>query len=701
MIESTKKKYKLDLYSRMIELYLAVLLFGVGSYINMNKPISKDSKSTTVPKKVNMKKNNKPRENFTMLSPSPYHSVTKTPDMSVPVNVIAKEEKMVTRKEIEHKMCEREVVSSLTGKSVNKQDFLTNSDGFKMTPYFCGSLKQNTGDISRTRLANHTGRDDMKIKRKREIAPMFKPTPELTNVHGMTNWTHKVKDRYLESNNRTNELPFEQFIVGPGLGKEGCIEGQGGFHDFNINEVVRNSIPTIDDLRVGNQKQTTHTPPTVSGKLYTDKRGIHGKVSKNRTEKEMDITAYRDMGGMARVNGQKVNDNFVVRDKNKKLSRPHYGNAAPIERVKPRKIATTQKSRRNLLRNTGLRNVGFGELKTVASFLDKAKQTKKETMVGNSRPEGNMDVSIPSKMTAYDPNDIARTTKKEQLIDNKYLPLVSTYAKKIKIYDYDTKPKITIRNTTPSINPNRNLDGHDKPTNYLTDEAKTTVKEQTEDNKYKSNAHYAKNDGYMTNPAEAPYTNKQFLSDHYYSGGANSRESSHTLYMSAYNASLNTNKERIARGRKPMGSNVKLASGGDTIKILHKKQSHGLDTSRKVDTHVFSKPPTHTSNTMTKQRVILSNKEIRDRIQPDILDAFNNNPYSQPLNSSTPMSCNKENGKLNIVKTNISDSQRHIGIEACCEESVLLNNTTNNIKCNYKGSDASKSCNAQQIVRGC
>jgi hypothetical protein len=104
---------------------------------------------------------------------------------------------------------------------------------------------------------------------------------------------------------------------------------------------------------------------------------------------------------------------------------------------------------------------------------------------------------------------------------------------------------------------------------------------------------------------------------------------------------------------------------------------------------------------MTKQRVILSNKEIRDRIQPDILDAFNNNPYSQPLNSSTPMSCNKENGKLNIVKTNISDSQRHIGIEACCEESVLLNNTTNNIKCNYKGSDASKSCNAQQIVRGC
>ena len=685
----------------MIELYLAVLLFGVGSYINMNKPTGNDSKSATEPKKVNLKKNDKKQENFTTLSPAPYHPITKKSDVNVPVNVIPKEEKQLTRKEIENNMCKRTVVSSLTGKKVNKQDFLTNSDGFKLTPYFRGSVKQNVGDISRTRLAYHTGRDDMKIKKKREIAPMFKPTPDLTNVHGMKNWTHKVKDRYLESNNRTNELPFEQFIVGPGLGKEGGIDGQGGFHDFNINEVARNSIPTIDDLRVGNQKQTTYTPPAVSGKLFTDKRGIHGKVSKNRTEKEMDITDYRDLGSLAYVNGQKVNENFVARNKNKKLSRPHYGNAAPIERVKPRKIPTTQKSRRNLLRNTGLRNVGFGDLKTVASFLDKAKQTKKETMVGNARPEGNMDVSIPSKMTAYDPNDIARTTKKEQLIDNKYLPLVSTYAKKLKVYDYDTKPKITIRNTTPSINPNRNLDGHDKPTNYLTDKAKTTVKEQTEDNKYQSNAHYAKNDGYMTNPAEAPYTNKQFLSDYYYAGGAESRTPSQTLYMSAYNASLNTNKERIARGRKPMGSNVKLARGGDTIKILHKKQSHGLDTSRKVDTHVFSKPPTYTSRTMTKQRVILSNKEIRDRIQPDILDAFNNNPYSQPLNSSTPMSCGKENGRLNIVKTDIPESERHVGIEDCCEESVLLNNTTKDLKCNYKGPDASKTCSAQQIVRGC
>ena len=678
----------------MIELYLAVLLFGVGSYINMNKP-----SITNTPSKNETKKQ---KETFTTLSPAPYHPRIKEKSKEdIPINKVPQEpQRTRTRNSIQGELCNKEVISPLTGKQLNKQNFLTNSDGFKMTPYFKGSVKQNINDISQTRLAIHTGRDPMLNKKKREISPLFKPTPDLTNVHGMKNWTHKVKDRYLESNNRTNELPFEQFIVGPGLGQEGGIKGQGGFHDFTINEIARNSIPTIDDLRQGNRKQATHTYPAVSGKLYVDKMGIHGKVSKNRTERDMDITDYRDLGSMAYVQGQKVKENFVAIDKQKKLSRPHYGNAAPLERIKPRKIPTTQKSRRNLLRNTGLRNVGFGDLKTISYFLDKARETKKENMIGNPRPEGNMDVAIPSKMTAYDPNDIARTTKKEQLIDNKYIPLVSTYAKKNKVYDYDTKPKITIRNTTPSINPNRNLDGHDKPTNYLNDEAKTTIREQTEDNKYKSNAHYSKDNGYMTNPAEAPYTNKQFLSDYYYSGGANSREPSQTLYMSAYNASLNTNKERIARGRKPMGNNVKLARGGDTVKIFHKKQSHALDTSRKVDTHVFAKPPVHNNKVLSKQRVILSNKEVRDRIQPDILEAFNNNPYSQPLNSSTSMTCRNVDD-MKVVKTDIQENMKHIGVVDCCEEDILLNSKTKDIKCNYKGDDASKVCNPQQVIRGC
>ena len=139
----------------MIELYLAVLLFGVGSYINMNKPVSPANNKKMV-KKVN-KNNENNKEHFTKLSPAPYHRVNNDKQEEVPVNVIPKLEKGPSRKELEQNICKKEVVSSLTGRTLNKDSFMTNSDGFKMTPYFRGSVKQNINDISQTRLATHTG----------------------------------------------------------------------------------------------------------------------------------------------------------------------------------------------------------------------------------------------------------------------------------------------------------------------------------------------------------------------------------------------------------------------------------------------------------------------------------------------------------------------------------------------------------------
>ena len=38
------------------------------------------------------------------------------------------------------------------------------------------------------------------------------------------------------------------------------------------------------------------------------------------------------------------------------------------------------------------------------------------------------------------------------------------------------------------------------------------------------------------------------------------------------NARLNLNKQSIAKGRKPMGSNVKIWNGKEVINVLHKRQ---------------------------------------------------------------------------------------------------------------------------------
>jgi SpoVK/Ycf46/Vps4 family AAA+-type ATPase len=90
--------------------------------------------------------------------------------------------------------------------------------------------------------------------------------------------------------------------------------------------------------------------------------------------------------------------------------------------------------------------------KLITPITDFFRRTRKENFIGNIRPEGNMNARMPSKQTIYDPTDVARTTIKEQTIDNDYQGALSAN-KKAKVYD-------------------------------PTDTARTTIKEQTIDNDY-------------------------------------------------------------------------------------------------------------------------------------------------------------------------------------------------------------------------
>jgi len=143
----------------------------------------------------------------------------------------------------------------------------------------------------------------------------------------------------------------------------------------------------------------------------------------------------------------------------------------------------------------------------ITPLQDVLKRTKKENVVGNNRPEGNMNPNVPNKMTVYDPNDIARTTIKEQtetndhkgnmngpkritvydpndvakttiketlIHDNREGPLAPQNPAKAKIYEYDTAPKVTIRETLDEVDFTTNLSPaqHKEMKLRLEDEAK-------------------------------------------------------------------------------------------------------------------------------------------------------------------------------------------------------------------------------------
>ena len=81
-----------------------------------------------------------------------------------------------------------------------------------------------------------------------------------------------------------------------------------------------------------------------------------------------------------------------------------------------------------------LNNLSISVKKLITPITDFFRRTRKENAIGNIRPEGNMNAMMPSKQTVYDPNDIARTTIKEQTIDNEYEGSLSAN-KKHTVYD--------------------------------------------------------------------------------------------------------------------------------------------------------------------------------------------------------------------------------------------------------------------------
>lgn len=315
--------------------------------------------------------------------------------------------------------------------------------------------------------------------------------------------------------------------------------------------------------------------------------------------------------------------------------------------------------------------------KIMIPLQDFMKRTKKENFVGNIRPEGNMKAAMPSKMTIHDPDDIARTTIKETNIHNEhegfikgnqkqtihepddvarttiketnihnsapYINMAPQQPKCLRVYDPDDIPNTTIKETNIHNNHYGFIEAPhgENPGAYATNniKMKNTNKQFTSDYSYLGNAN-ADNEtgggrGYLSSRYKAKATNKQFLSNYEYTGNAGHYNNRPMSYADKYNARLNPNKEEISVGRAPTQQGPKVAVGEDTVNIQHKKiESDMINIRDPSETRVYQAPPQMNGCGLTNTKVKLSENIQRQRIDRDLLQAFNNNPYTQPLSSS-------------------------------------------------------------------
>ena len=304
---------------------------------------------------------------------------------------------------------------------------------------------------------------------------------------------------------------------------------------------------------------------------------------------------------------------------------------------------------------------------------DVARTTIKETTINNER-EGNISTQQPSKPRVYDPNDVARTTIKETTIDNERDGNISTQQpSKPRVYDPNDIARTTIKETT--INDDRfgGVSNTQLTKNYVKDKndvAKPTMKQTTIDNDYLGPAIAPDTmfGGYQTNEHTAPTTHRETMLTGYvgdanipgnngyqianvdmkntarqftttdYTGGAVAHDSSAPSSRTEYdNATTTSNRQDVSKGRAPPPSGSKNYISGKDINAKTSKDTgitnKILNERGIVSTRVINSLPQPDKCGVTHEKKQLPNKPIDDRLDPAILNAFRENPYTKSLHS--------------------------------------------------------------------
>jgi hypothetical protein len=273
------------------------------------------------------------------------------------------------------------------------------------------------------------------------------------------------------------------------------------------------------------------------------------------------------------------------------------------------------------------------------------------------------------KGVVYDPNDLPKTTIKETNIHNSYSGALSSFIKGW-VKDPSDGPRITIKETTSKNRRSANVSSTQKNSYIKNKEpARMTIKETTMANNIMGVATQGRGDGhtvtdiqvpdtirqdtsvyyvgdatgpesgaYDVTEVNAPDTLRQSTSDiEYYGGAGNDGAAKAMSYEDIYNAEIKALRGDQDSGYTPgaMGPSQGVEPGNinlTTSKIgdIQNKyiQERGVQSNK-----VYNSIPQIVPCNITQTKEIVPNEPLADRINPDILDAFKTNPYSQSLAS--------------------------------------------------------------------
>ena len=526
---------------------------------------------------------------------------------------------------------------SLSGTEMKAEQFVHNN----MAPFFGGSIKQNVDEYATSAvLENYTGNIN-NYQKKKEIPTMFKPTTNVSNVYGAQNLDENNYDRYVVGNIRNNIGPIEKINVGPGLNQGYTWKPSGGVQQEDTREYVMPK--STNELRVKTNPKLSYHNRIISGQAI-NKPGKVGKVEKNRPDNFSIWGQERLFTTVGKCKGQRQRSKVLLQNSNrvttgqKKRVNPagpavFHKNKAPMG-----KIAPTFKQ--------VLRSLGFGNTKTTDNSHirnnQKPRHTRKTNVVGNPRWASNIQ-GPHNRHTVYDPNDVARTTIKETTIHdsikNNLAP--ANRPQKNLVYDPNDIAKITIKETT-FVEGHFNNPSKEKDDGYINAsgviKAPVTYRQGYEDSDYIGDAQGPESGGYQIADPEAKNTTRQFTSNIQYDGiaGPGGKDKGMS-YEDIYNSTITSLRQEVAEGRAPATQGAKSKLNSDNINVNLNKEPEinntRIDDRGVTSTKVYNSLPTMNKCEETTDKASLPNAPLRNRLDPAMVDAFKENPYTHSLKS--------------------------------------------------------------------
>ena len=499
---------------------------------------------------------------------------------------------------------------SLNGQVMNKGEMTHNN----MQPFFGSSVTQSTsGGGYESLLDVYTGSGSQNIEKK-EQAPMFKPQANMDHPYGAPNRSEFMQDRMRGNvtSKLNNSKPWDEIQVGPGLNQGYGTSGSGGFNSgMEARELWQPK--NVDQLRVDTNPKNTYRGQVLGA--HVGRRGPRAEAPKQEKNRP---------------------DTYFIQQPDRWLTTTGAGGEKPRQRAKDILKDTNMNTTREYF-GTGGETQAAGGTYQPGVYQDPTKQQLGPYDLGGAHAPDKTDIS--DKDYGKDgystlPNNRAFTGE-NQTMGNAFNSALTALTTPVLDMLRPTRKQNVVGNMRPVGNA-RGRGGVDNPTVWNpANKLKTTIKEQTIDNKYigmRNRDHGGASSGYSTNEHQPIHNQRDTTTCSYTSNaGAGPGTVKTQLYNNYRNATLNPNKQVVSKVDRYNVGNSKLYNSNINVTNLRNRATKQAQVHRQGPSYGSG---IEIIGTDSSSRHLREREQQCTRNDSANLTPFQQNPYTHSLASA-------------------------------------------------------------------